>query len=230
MSLFVVVLLAVFLACSVAHNASFSSPLGLSCSGYGKDGYESCKKTPELAARIHTAFTEIGKGLKAASHAGKTLTAQSGNVCSAVAPYMPSYCSCTNNAGGAVVNCPYTVVVGGSPIDTITITMTLEVCANPATIGIKMVDQASGITFSESITTGESGSIPTGISVGVPMVGDVEILLAYTMSGNIDQLYVKLGVDLQAVIMGWTEKCSQVYPNDCPVYFYEETINFGNFC
>jgi len=154
-----------------------------------------------------------------------------GDVCASVYPYTPTqYCSCTDNAGGGVVECKYPVVVGGQLIDTIYVEVVMEVCADPASLAITMMDGDTQYKFNVSITSGDSGSIPTGIMIGIPDVGDVEIILMYVLSGNIDNLTVQLGVDLSATVLGFTETCSGIYPEECPVWFYSQTMNFGNYC
>ena len=52
----------------------------------------------------------------------------------------------------------------------------------------------------------------------------------YSINGNIDALTVDLGFDLTAEIWGYTAACSTYYPSECPVWFFQETINFGNYC
>lgn len=128
------------------------------------------------------------------------------------------------------MKCAYPVVVSDQLIDTIYVQVVMEVCDNPATIAITMIDGATQYEFSVSLTSGDTGSIPTGIMIGVPGVGDVEVVLLYVLSGNIDNLTVKLGIDLNATVLGFTESCSSVYPEECPVWFYSQTMNFGSFC
>lgn len=152
--------------------------------------------------------------------------ATSGDVCSAVIPYTPpGICSCSNNAGGANVQCAAAI---GSE-DTIYMISQLEVCSNPATVTITLQDGDSGYKFTESMSAGENGSIPTGIMIGVPEFGSAEIVLLYELSGNIDQLHLKLGFDLTATILFETYTCSG-YSSECPLWVFDEVIPFGDFC
>jgi hypothetical protein len=185
-----------------------------------------------MEPKFHELVKKLTQQLKTMFHPQmKIPLTTTGDVCSSLAPYVPTeYCSCADNSGGAVVSCKYNVVIDGTLIDTISMAVTFEVCANPATIGISMTDGATGLTFSTSITSGETGSLPTGIMIGVPELGEVQIILDYKLNGNIDSLTVELGFDFEIVVFGFTEKCSTIYPNECPVEFFDETISFGNYC
>ena len=153
--------------------------------------------------------------------------AVSGNVCASIMPYVPqSMCSCSNNDGGASLQC--TAAIGSE--DTIYMTSQLEVCSNPATVSITLQDGDTGYQFNTQITAGDSGSIPTGLMIGVPEVSEAEIVLMYQLSGNIDQLHLRLGFDLSATILYETVTCSYYYPEKCPLWVFDETIAFGDFC
>lgn len=223
-----IVLLSVFVAVSNALNSTVVMPAGRTCvmSGYGKPPV--CTMEP----RFHELVKQLTKQFKTVFRPQmKIPLTTTGDVCSSLAPYIPTeYCSCADNSGGAVVSCKYNVVIDGTQIDIIYMTLSFEVCANPATIGVSMTDGDTGLTFSASLSAGESGSIPTGIMIGVPEFGEVQLLLTYKLNGNIDALTVDLGFDFEIVVFGFTEKCSTYFPSECPVWFFDETINFGNYC
>lgn len=236
-----IVFLFCFLGCLLladAFNATASTKYGRSCSRESNNANAAvtCARSPLFDERVKgmlgSLLTEIKKKPSASSTSTPpaALTA-GGDVCASVYPYTPTqYCSCADNTGGGVVECKYPVVVGGQLIDTIYVEVVMEVCADPATLGITMMDGDTQYTFSVSITSGDTGSVPTGIMVGIPGVGDVEIVLMYVMSGNIDNLTVQLGFDLSMTVLGFTETCSGIYPEECPVWFYSQTMNFGNYC
>ena len=115
-------------------------------------------------------------------------------------------------------------------MDTITATVTMEVCANPASIGFSLYDTDTGLSFTYSITSPETVSVPTGLMVGIPDIGSAEIILVLTLSGNIDYLTIYVGMDLSVTVLGFTETCSAVDPSVCPVQLLSETIDFGNYC
>lgn len=214
-----------------AWNATSHSSAGRICTLDSENKTPICKRSEIFNEFVEKLLTEMKLSVRPAPGGIRPKPkVGGGDVCSSVSSYVPSYCTCTDNSGGGVVYCPYNVVIDGSTIDTISVSVTMEVCANPATIGISMTDGDTGLTFSTSLTSGETGSIPTGILIGVPGVGDVEIILMYKISGNIDSLTVDLGVDLEATVLGFSETCSAIYPSKCPVWFFEETIDFGSYC
>ena len=106
----------------------------------------------------------------------------------------------------------------------------LEVCSNPATVSITLQDGDTGLQFTTSMSAGESGSIPTGLMVGVPEFGSAEIVLIYELSGNIDELHLKLGFDLTLTLLFTPYTCSAEYPSECPLWVFDEVISFGDFC
>ena len=69
-----------------------------------------------------------------------------------------------------------------------------------------------------------------GIMIGIPEVGDVEIVFAYEVYGNIDSISIKLGFDLALTVLGITETCGDFSPSVCPVYIYSGTFNFADNC
>lgn len=210
---------------SASTNRTMTSPLGLTCTYYGNNE-KVCKESADYKANLRKLFMTVGEGMRKKSSGKKALVVGSGDVCSSVAPYMPSFCTCADNSGGAVATCPYAIP---SISDTITFVIDMEVCANPATVGVTLTDALSGITFTESITSGETGSVPTGIELSLA-VASVGLNLVYTMTGNIDSLYVQLGIDLVVTVLYETVSCASYFPADCPYIFFDETIDFGNYC
>jgi len=138
----------------------------------------------------------------------------------------PDMCSCSNNVGGANVQCAANI----ANEDTIYMISQLEVCADPATVSVTLQDGDTGLQFTTSMTSGESGSIPTGIMIGVPDFTSAEVVLMYQLSGNIDQLHLKLGFDLKATILFVDYTCSGYLPDKCPLWVFDEVIPFSNFC
>lgn len=210
-----------FLCIVNALNVTTISPSGYECNLDSNGKSTHCVKTSKFDEKIQG---YLKKGMEMLSNNIKKV--QGGDVCSSVSPYMPSLCSCVDNAGGANVDC----VADIKGIDTIEMKISMQVCANPATIGITLIDGDTGLTFSASLTSGDTGSLPTGIMLGVPDVGEAEIVLVYTIMGNIDNLEVILGFDLQITTMGIVNTCSYWYPSECPLIFFDETINFGSYC
>lgn len=162
----------------------------------------------------------------------KKLKTTSSDICGDLSPFIPTeYCKCADNSGGAEVSCTYNVVIDGAQIDVLYMYIYFEVCEDPAMLEVVMVDGDTGLKFDTGpIKSGMSGSLPTGIILGVPGVGNVQLLLSYKMLGNADSLTVDLGMDFEIVVFFISEKCSTFFPSDCPVWFFEETINFGDNC
>ena len=170
MMLSVFLIFALFSAVT-AFNATLTSPEGFVCN-YGD---ALCKASPKFDAKVIAALQAM-KGMLKIGKPNMALALTNTNVCSSVVPYIPTeYCSCTNDSGGATVDCTIPVTYGGENLDTIYVTVTLEVCANPATIGFTIQDGDTGHTFSTSLSSGDSGSIPTGIEFGVPGIGNVQV-------------------------------------------------------
>jgi hypothetical protein len=124
-----------------------------------------------------------------------------------------------DNEGGAKIQC--TVDMNG--LDTVQLTMEMNLCAQPAEVSFDLVD-ANGIEFSESFASGDSGTAPTGIMVGVPAVGDAEVLLSYSIAGDLEALELQFGFDLGVTILGYQNLCSGYYPDKCPVIFLDTTL------
>jgi hypothetical protein len=107
--------------------------------------------------------------------------------------------------------------------DTVQLTMEMDLCQQPAEISFDLVD-ANGIEFQETFASGDSGTAPTGIMVGVPGVGDAEVLLSYTINGDLENLEMTFGFDLGVTILGYQNLCSGYYPDKCPVVFLDTTL------
>ena len=60
--------------------------------------------------------------------------------------------------------------------------------------------------------------------VGVPAVGDAEVLLSYAISGDLEELQLTFGFDLGVTILGYQNLCSDYYPDQCPVTFLDTTL------
>ncbi|GMH61297.1 hypothetical protein TrRE_jg8723 [Triparma retinervis] len=140
-------------------------------------------------------------------------------ICDSLADFTPDYCECADNDGGAKFQC--TVDMQG--YDTVQLTMEMNLCEQPASVSFDLVD-ANGIEFSESFASGDSGVAPTGIMVGVPAVGDAEVLLSYAISGDLEELQLTFGFDLGVTILGYQNLCSDYYPDKCPVTFLDTTL------
>jgi hypothetical protein len=106
----------------------------------------------------------------------------------------------------------------------------MNVCADPLEVVFTLVDGDTGLEFTYTVSAGEQGEIPTGIFVGVPDVGDAEIYLTYEMYGNIEELTMVFGFDLGVDVFGITTYCSTVDPTQCPLIFFNETIDFSDSC
>ena len=84
-------------------------------------------------------------------------------------------------------------------------------------------------SFSKIIKPNEKGSEPTGLYFNIPNVGEIQIILVYSISGNIDNLFLSIGVDFSTVVLGHTVTCSST-SNECPTTVFAETINYASFC
>mmetsp|Transcript_15739 Transcript_15739/g.32329 ORF Transcript_15739/g.32329 Transcript_15739/m.32329 type:complete len:203 (+) Transcript_15739:22-630(+) len=140
-------------------------------------------------------------------------------ICDSLAEFTPEYCQCVDNDGGATFKC----VVDMQGYDTVQLTMEMDLCEQPASVSFDLVD-ANGIEFTESFASGDSGVAPTGIMVGVPAVGDAEVLLSYEISGDLEALQLTFGFDLGVTILGYQNLCSDYYPDKCPVTFLDTTL------
>jgi hypothetical protein len=208
-------------------NATVISKAGALCSLDDVKAGKQCIKTEAFDAKMHKLISFAEEKFSKLLRMSSSLKASSGNVCASLAPSIPSdMCSCANNAGGAVVNCAANI---GSE-DVIYLNAQLEVCADPASVSITLKDSDTGYEFTTEITSGDTGSIPTGIMIGVPEVGEAEIVLMYKLLGNIDQLQLQLGFDLSVTVFGYTQTCSSYYPSKCPLWVFDETIPFGSYC
>lgn len=122
-----------FAAEQKAQNATSYSPLGMVCDASAGQG--SCITTPSFDEAAHEMLKVLSNYIRPVSGETHPLQLQSSSVCSAVYPYVPSYCTCINSAGGGTVDCPVKVVVGGTVVDTIKFDVVMQVCGNPAVLG-----------------------------------------------------------------------------------------------
>ena len=170
--LFFVALLALVATANakVQGNATQTFKSGMTCTSQD-GGKPTCVRNAKFDAHAHELIKQAQKALQTHKMASPKVGA--GDVCSAVTPYTPSFCTCTNSATGADVACTVPV----KDIDTIQMTLGLNVCANPASISVSMTDEATGLEYDYTVAANTSGEAPTGIMIGVPGVGDAEVLL-----------------------------------------------------
>jgi len=140
-------------------------------------------------------------------------------LCTSLSEFVPDFCQCVDNAAGAKITC--TVDLQG--YDTVQMTMDMDVCAEPASVSFDLID-ANGIEFQESFASGDSGTAETGIMIGLPKFGDAEILLAYSLAGDIEALEMQFGFDLGVTVLGYQQTCGGYFPDKCPVMFLDTTL------
>ena len=173
----------------------------------------------------------MGTGLKFVPPSGAIIkkvgsTVGTYPVCEDMADVIPSGCDCVDTNEGGTVSC----LVDLNGLDTIVIEVEMNVCAMPMEVKFVLTSMETNVVFSYSVYTGEEGSVPTGIFVGVPGVGDVQIYLIYDLEGNIEALSMLFGFDIGLTVFGYTSFCGDYYPDQCPVYVLTETINLGGAC
>ena len=161
------------------------------------------------------------------THSNSTeLTSTGSLVCDMMKGSLPNECSCSNTATGGTVKCSVTV---SSIKETLKMQVDMNVCSVPMSIAFSVSDQ-TGASFKHSFSSGDSGSIPTGLGVVVPGLGSGQLYLDYVVKGPLDALYMKFGFDAGVVAYGYTTYCSTVMPTTCPVWFMDETVDFSDSC
>lgn len=158
-------------------------------------------------------------------------TAASGGICGVVSGvYLPSFCSCTNgdnNAATLDCNVKFLGITG------VGLKVTLEPCAMPAQLTIVMT--AIGINFKKGpYTSGTDQHIKTPLVIpfGVANIG---VYIDVKMQGNVDALYMMLGLNGCAKIgvkpFAYTA-CGSDIPgvNGLPYIILQGTYDFGSTC
>jgi hypothetical protein len=115
-------------------------------------------------------------------------------------------------------------------LDTIIMEVEMNVCAEPLEVKFVLTSMETNVVFSYSMFANEQGEVPTGLFVGVPGVGDVQIWLIYELAGNISSLDMLFGFDIGLTVFGYTSYCGDYYPSQCPIYFLNETVDFSGDC
>lgn len=218
-------------------NVTVTNPAGQVCtydpvykSGHCDESEAYKQKALALIKSLKDAFNfKLPKNLRKASHSHLAYYT-GGAVCPDLTPYLPTECTCAESTGGGVVTCTASPSIDGVTLDTFTMVLTFQVCADPATIGISLTDTDTGLTFSYSITAGETGSVPTGLYIGIPDLGNAQILLTYELTGNIEDLTINLGIDFEVCVLFVCTKCSTLFPSECPAIFLTETVQFSDDC
>ena len=215
-------------------NVTVSSPTGRICTYDPVSKLGNCQDTDAFIQRIKglIALTKdsLQKALSKNLRKPQVGYYMGGAVCPDIDPYLPSFCSCAESSTGGQITCSYTPTVDGVALDTFTMVLDLAVCANPASMTITLKDKDTGLSFTYTINLEDSGSVPTGLEIGIPDIGNAEILLTYSLSGNLDSLTIELGIDFQVCVVGVCKTCSDYFPSECPVEFIKETIDFSNDC
>ena len=90
------------------------------------------------------------------------------------------------------------------------------------------MDGDTGLEYDYTISAGDTEKLHTGIMLGIPDVGDAEIILDLTMNGNIDSLEMVFAFDLDVVILGFDNYCSDYFPDECPLTFIDTPLDSGD--
>jgi len=205
----------------------------MTCTQNG-DSKAKCTFSPDFIANFKTS---LGSGITYKKSTGAkvaALPAKSENtvgstsvpVCEDMASSIPPNCTCTDTSLGGTAVCSVNV----NNLDTIELEVDMNVCATPLEVVFTLTDGNTGVVFTYAVDEGQQGEVSTGIFIGVPGVGDAEIYLTYDLNGNLDALNMVFGFDLGITTFGYTTYCSQIEPNECPLIFLNETVDFGDSC
>mmetsp|Transcript_143349 Transcript_143349/g.348122 ORF Transcript_143349/g.348122 Transcript_143349/m.348122 type:complete len:220 (+) Transcript_143349:55-714(+) len=156
-------------------------------------------------------------------------------VCSQMAEFIPSECTCEDTAVGGTAHCQVDIGSNGTDddppvhIDTINMDLEMNVCAEPMNIKFVIGDElVDNDVFDYTIEAGEADEVGTGLIIPLE-IAYVELMLSYELGGTIDKLYMKFGFDLMASVYIADVYCSELY-DGCPLWFLDTEEDFGDQC
>ena len=81
-------------------------------------------------------------------------------------------------------------------VDEINFTANFQPCADEAEADFEVVEEDAGINYQTSYRGGEAETFPVpGLTVGIPVVGDANVVIAADIEGNLSELQVHIGLD-----------------------------------
>jgi len=154
------------------------------------------------------------------------------SACGVIEPDLPSNCNCTDKHLGFVAECD--VSLGKFLDDTIGVKFDVEPCGTPAEMSLDITEKDHHIDFPiAGITAGKEENIPIpGLSIAVPKIGNLGVDAAVLISGNPDELTLKVGLNA-CVAVGSKDICASSIPllNEfLPLYLLSGTYSFGHVC
>ena len=65
--------------------------------------------------------------------------------------------------------------------------------------------------------------------MGIPVVGDANVMIAADIEGNAGSLAVKIGLDACMTVFGY-QKCGSSLTSELPYYVLSDSFDFSNYC
>jgi hypothetical protein len=173
-----------------------------------------------------TALTLLVAIAQAKNTTNMTATPSNG-VCDVISGDLPSECQCTEgDSGQFAVAC----TVDFLDVDTIDFTANFQPCAAEAEVDFEIVEEDAGIDYTKSYTAGEAAEYPIpGLTVGIPVIGDANVMIAADVEGNAGALAVKVGLDACITVLGY-QKCGSDLTSDLPYYVLSDSYDFSDYC
>lgn len=196
----------------ICKDSRFSCPGGFSCDGLNK----TCS---------HESGVKVSRMLNVPSTGARI--ALDSDFCSYITPYLYSGCTCTNMDQGFNASCSISFI----GVDTIGVEVLVEPCGSPALMSLDVTEADIGFDWPlASITAGTSENIPVpGLTVGIPVIGDVGVYVDIGFNGNLDMLNISLGLDGCGTVLG-VQECGSSIDSDLPYEIISGSFSFEDLC
>jgi hypothetical protein len=161
----------------------------------------------------------------------------SGGMCDRIHPdELPSECTCSDDTTplGLIVSC-LKHFNSTHFNDTIGIQLTIDPCnAQGASISLDLTEETHGIDFPiTGLRAGEEHYYPIpGLSIIVPMIGSVGVDVDVWIAGNVDQLFLQVGLNACTLVRD-KFLCASSFPginHILPWWVLRGNYTFGDLC
>lgn len=152
--------------------------------------------------------------------------------CGIIGDSLSSDCSCEESAEdeyGGTLTCSMELP---DDADNLYMTVSMDPCADPMYAIFSAYDDDLGVSFTESYyADGDITEIPIeGMTLDLFFV-DVQAEIAVSMEGDMDDLYVEVGIDVCEDVFWYGEECgANLFPEYFPIYIIQDTLDFGLHC
>jgi hypothetical protein len=148
------------------------------------------------------------------------------DVCAVVGQHLPHTCQCQDYDQAGVINCTVNVL----NVDTIDVGFRLEPCKDPMDLKFTVKEKDTGFSYSKTITAGmQEQEFDIGLDINIKKIAKAGIWIAAQIDGDIDQLMVKVGVDVCGEFLK-KKFCGSKIDKKLPIWLLNKDVSFGSSC